>query len=272
MNDHPHVVFLLQVAAGTALLAIGVVYAAWFGAPLLWIAALAAILVAAALRPLDKRHARAQMRIRELETESLEQRRAIYRLKKDDPNRGPRASTSQQPMHATDSALASAVAAISTELNESRLIECIVRSTLETLVVDGVSLHLHDRGSDRFQRGVAFVRADSAISRIERAVSPEDEVVLRLALKRRIAIARDASDGEVRRAFEVAPRELLLAVPLFDRAVVSGVLLIHGRTCDRAAAEILAATGSLALSAVQRRSERAAEGTRAAPREDRAHA
>lgn len=272
MNDHPHVVFLLQVAGGAALLAVAGVYAAWFGAPLPWIAALTALLVAVILRPLDKRHARALMRIRELENESLEQRRAIYRLKKDDPSRGQRASASQQPTHATASELANAVQAISSELNESRLIECIVRSTLESLAAAGASLHLHDRGSDRFQRGIAFVRTESSISRVERVVSPEDEVVLRLALKRRVAITREATDSEIRRAFEVAPRELILAVPLFDRAVVSGVLLILGQTCDRAAAEILAATGSLALSAVQRRTERATEITRPAPREGRAHA
>lgn len=139
-------------------------------------------------------------------------------------------------------ALAEATRLISSSLTETRIIE----STLDVLSRltgnDRAVFHAHDRSADLFLPG-------SALRREDRVQVGQNELLLRAVLHKRELVYRGDQDADVARAFEAGDPALEWAVPVFDRAMLTAVVLV-GRPATPLgnAAELLAVlTGSCGL-------------------------
>ncbi|MBI4881095.1 MAG: GGDEF domain-containing protein [Planctomycetes bacterium] len=206
--------------------------------------------------------------------ENLELRRQLYRLRKSRPNRrrpeeqegavtaaapgaaappaaggatrAPGAAREESAAQAgVAERLEEALRAIASSLNEPRVIEVTLRRVREVLNAERVTLHLHDRKADRFLPGASL--PEGAAPR----PAGGNESLLRACLRRRGLLARDAQDETSAGAFAAADGNVALAAPLFDRAMLAGVLLVSGVRAEaaatRAALSILATAAGLAL-------------------------
>ena len=197
----------------------------------------------------------------ESEQARVELRRELYRLKKasreghrHDPQAPvrpvePDPRDPAAPAVVDTETLERVVGQIANSLTEHRVIEATLSSVRELLGVDQVKLHLHERGTDLFLPG-RTISAESG----EQPVG-ENETLLQLVRSRRELLCRASSDESVSRAFSVARPELELAVPIFDRAMLTGVLLTSrperpGPDGNRLIT-VLAAASGLALSAAR---------------------
>lgn len=211
-----------------------------------------AALAACAWRFAARRARAAEARAAALEAESLEQRRELWRLGKRAKSSGAAAPCDDAGPGRTAALdpLADAVAKIAGELAETRVLESLARGVVAAIGAKSARIVLHDRRTDRFARGPGARRADSGIEVGEEPPRQLEDAVLRCAMKRRARIERDGRDPALRSAFEPTASEVAYAVPLFDRAIASAVLVVehdspagHGRAID-----VLAAIGSLAYS------------------------
>lgn len=212
---------------------------------------LMAVIVALGWAASARRARSYQARAAELEAESLEQRRELWRLGRSGKS-GAGAATATGNDATRDSAidaLAPAVRKIAAELHEARVLESLVTGVVTATHARAARVVLHDRRTDRFSRGLAARRTESGVQVAEEAPRPNEDAVVRCAMKRRERIIRDGRDPSLRTAFDPTDRGLAIAAPLFDRAIAAGVLLVdhddpepHG-----AAIDVLAAIGSLAL-------------------------
>lgn len=251
MNQGPWLGGLLGLTAGAGLV---LTESGGFGKPDLLMLAVCAGLAGSGCffgKVLEKSRLAAEER----ERAATELRRELYRLKKERQDAArPRTATREAPAAKADGTasgpgselLRAAVNRIAASLLEPRVIESTLTGARELLEVDRAVFHLHDRGANRFLPGRQF--ADE-LSEVEVGVNLP---LLQLAHKRRELLARGSGDPEVDQAFGAADPDLCLVGPVFDRAILTGVLLTSRPVTERwdcpDLLNILAAACGLALS------------------------
>lgn len=143
-----------------------------------------------------------------------------------------------------DVALEESLRKISSALNEARLFETALDAARDVSGAARVTFHVHDRRSDRLLDGVTSPSGDPRLV-------GDLEMLLRAALKRREVVTRE-TDLE---AFAHASPEVQLVLPIFDRVILAGLLVVEGdaavATERRVVVGVIACAFGLALSGVR---------------------
>ncbi len=193
-----------------------------------------------------------------LENESLELRRTVFHLKKG--SRGPSDETVMPGgRDSREALLAATVLAISSELNETRVLESAARGVLASTGAREVAIFPHDRRTDRFVRGFVARAAESPAGGFDvlaAVPTATEEPAMRTALRRRQRVGSHDGDSTSKAAFDVAGGDLVAVAPLYDRAITCGVVVVRGEVepLRLAALDGIAAATSLALTNARLRS------------------
>ena len=185
-------------------------------------------------------------------------RRELYRLKKESkaaraPDTPALIRQVAEPAAAPENdqldLLEQTVARIASSLTEHRVIESAVASVQALLGAEQACFHLHERGTDRFLPGRGQQPAD------EELPVGENEILLQLVRSRREILVRTMDDERAAQAFAAARPEVHLAAPVFDRAMLTGVLLTSRPAQPGVDSQkllgVLAAASGLALASVR---------------------
>ncbi|MFH0945819.1 MAG: diguanylate cyclase [Planctomycetota bacterium] len=202
-------------------------------------------------RTLERRRLAAE----EGERSAVELRRELYRLKRAQQDGARERSAAREAVAAPavpssggrdGERLRAAVDRIATSLLEPRVIESTLAGICELLEVDRAVFHPHDRGANRFLPGRQLH------GELAGADVGSNDPLLQLTHRRRVPLARGSGDKEVDQTFGVADPDISLAAPVFDRAMLTGVLLTSSPASERRNSSdllnILAAACGLALS------------------------
>jgi hypothetical protein len=243
-------------AAGAGFTALGIAGAAhdmawqWLVFPAAAIATVAGYLggdrLAAALAAADRS-----------EQQALESRRELYRMKRDASRplradaaaRGPDGEPSPQARRGPDfSTVARATHAITEALHEDRVVDVLAVAIVDALGAGRAIVALHDRRVDRLLAARQAAIREGLASAAATTLREAEERLARQAMRTRRPVER--GDVAAKAVFDGVEGDVIVALPLFDRALAAGAVLIAGELDPEslAAAEVLAATASLALS------------------------
>jgi diguanylate cyclase (GGDEF)-like protein len=141
--------------------------------------------------------------------------------------------------------LAEHLRAIASALNERRVVEAALVAIEQVLAAPRVTFFRHERKKDRILPGESRAGGNAV-------EAGDDEPLLRLAMRRRALLNRKTADQDAARVFESASADAALAAPIYDRAMIAGVLLVHGPLEDAVQGErrldMLATACGMALS------------------------
>jgi hypothetical protein len=188
-------------------------------------------------------------RVDELEADSLQQRREIWRLQKSKQPATPSAAPAGDAGGTVPARLAAVCLEIGAELHENRVLEATVRGVLRVLGSGAARVVLHDRRTDRFVGGAGATHRDGAIVLSSEAPRPTEDLLLRATIRRRGHLLRQGGDPATRSLFDAAGEAVTAVAPLFDRALVTGLLVVEGTISTDTAdvLDVLATTCSLAV-------------------------